>query len=272
MTLAGNLLIMGIVYSNTHFHTPMYFFLTNLSFLDITYTTVLFPKMLANFFLESTRISLTECLLQAYLFFTMVTTESILLTAMAYDRYVAICFPLHYGAIMNKTACIRLTAGTWAVGLIDAVPHIIQYSKLSYCESHTINHLFCDVTALMKLSCSSTHGIEMSNYILGTVIGLVPFALTVTSYVKIITAILKIQSKDGRRKAFSTCGSHLTVVILFYGSVCSTYMQPKSAYSMKNDKLVSLSYIAVTPLCNPIIYSLKNTEFKNTLRKTKRNM
>ncbi|XP_069058005.1 olfactory receptor 5V1-like [Pleurodeles waltl] len=268
-TLVGNLLIMAIVYSNKRLHTPMYFFVTNLAFLDITYTTLIFPKMLAQFFLPGALISLAGCLIQMYFFMAMVSTEFLLLGVMAYDRYVAICHPLRYVTIMNEVVCIRLAVGTWMAGMIDPVPHTVLLSGLSFCGSHTINHFFCDVAAVMKLSCSSTRAIEGMSYLIGIVIGMVPFVLTIISYINIISTILQIRSTKGRLKTFSTCGSHITAVILFYVGIISTYMRPTSTFSMKENKVASLSYVALTPLCNPIIYSLKNKEFKNTLRKSK---
>ncbi|XP_069057652.1 olfactory receptor 6Y1-like [Pleurodeles waltl] len=268
-TLTGNLLIMVTIYFNSCLHTPMYIFLTHLSFIDISCTSVIFPKMLSQFFLESKYISLNQCLLQVYFFGTMISTEFHLLSVMAYDRYVAICHPLRYTTIMNDTVCIRLSIACWAVGLMDPIPHTIFISQLSFCGSHTINHFFCDVTSLMKLSCTSTSNIEVLTYILGAILIVMSFILIITSYINIISVILKIRSLEGRQKAFSTCTSHITVVILFSGSVCSTYIRPTSAYSIKQSKILSLMHIVVTPLCNPIIYSLNNTEFKNALQKKK---
>ncbi|XP_078507315.1 olfactory receptor 5V1-like [Lissotriton helveticus] len=267
MTLAGNLLIMATIYSNSHLHTPMYFFLTNLSFLDISYTSVVFPQMLAHFFQKGRYISLTNCLLQAYFFMMMVSTEYLILSVMAYDRYVAICNPLHYMALMNNAVCIRLAAGSWVVSFMVPISHTVLVSELSFCGSHTINHFFCDLTALLKMSCSNTHIIETLTYIFGATLLMMSFLLIIISYVYITKSILKIKSRGGRNKAFHTCASHLTVVILFYGSLVSTYVRPTSTYSMKENKILSLSYIAVTPLCNPIIYTLKNTEFKSVLRR-----
>ncbi|XP_069506141.1 olfactory receptor 1L4-like [Ambystoma mexicanum] len=269
LTWLGNVSIMVIVYANSKLHTPMYFFLTNLSCLDITYTTIIFPKMLANFFMELMQMSLSECLMQIYFFIAVVCTEFFLLAVMAYDRYVAICDPLRYIVIVNKPLCIQMAVGTWAVSLIVPIPHVIALSRLTFCASRTINHFFCDLTALMKLSCTSTQTVETLSYGMGALVGVLPFGLTITSYINIISTILKIKSTEGRRKAFSTCGSHLTVVIMFYGTLLSTYMRPTSTYSIKTNKLLSLTYVAVTPLCNPIIYSLKNKELKNTLRKKK---
>ncbi|XP_069098972.1 olfactory receptor 5V1-like isoform X2 [Pleurodeles waltl] len=269
VALTGNLLIVAIVCLNTHLHTPMYFFLTNLSCLDIICTTLVFPRMLTSFFLGGSYVSRSECLLQMYCFHSMLSTECILLAVMAFDRYVAICNPLRYSTIMNTNMCILLAAGTWLVGLLEVMPYTVLISRFSFCGSHTINHFLCDMTPLLKLSCTSTQTIITLTYILGPLGGVVPFGLIAVSYIKIISSILKIQSTEGRQKAFSTCASHLTVVILYYVSLCFTYMRPASTYSKYNDKLMSLLYIAVTPLCNPIIYSLKNKEFKKAIRKSK---
>ncbi|XP_078510133.1 olfactory receptor 5V1-like [Lissotriton helveticus] len=270
LTLVGNLLILTTTYSNSHLHTPMYFFLTHLSFLDICYVSVLFPQLLTHFFLEGIQVSFTECILQLFFFLGMVTIEVLLLTVMAYDRHVAICNPLTYMTIMNKAVCMWLAAGSWAAGLIIAIPHTVLLSKLSFCNSHTINHFFCDLTALLKISCSDTSNNETLIYISGVVITMLSFILIIISYSKIAASILKIKSKIGKDKAFSTCASHLTVVVLFFASLCSTYMRPTSTFSNKDNKIMSLSYVAVTPLCNPIIYCLKNTEFKKALRKSKK--
>ncbi|XP_078507333.1 olfactory receptor 5V1-like [Lissotriton helveticus] len=270
MTLTGNLLIMSTIYSSPYLHRPMYFFLINLSFIDISGISVTFPHMLAHFFLKGALISLTACLLQVYCFALLFAAEFLLLTFMALDRYVAICNPLHYRTIMNKNMCIQLVAVSWALGLTLPLPHVVLMSGLSYCQSHTINHFFCDASALMKLSCTKIHTIETMNYTLGSIFALAPFIFVITSYVKVISVILKMKSTEGRRKAFSTCGSHLAVVILFYGSFCPTYMRPPSTSSMKYNKIVSLLYTTLPPLCNPIIYSLNNRDFKNVLRKKRR--
>ncbi|XP_078510225.1 olfactory receptor 5V1-like [Lissotriton helveticus] len=269
ITLIGNLLIISIICSSPSLHTPMYFFLINLSFVDISLTSVISPQILVHFFLKGTLISLTECLLQIYFFVLLLVTEFFLLAVMAFDRYVAICNPLHYITIMNKTMCPQLVAGCWLGGLVLSLPHTVLLSQFSYCQSHTINHFYCDFSTLLKLSCTSTHIIETLTYAFGSTFELVPFIIVITSYAKIISVILKMKSTEGRRKAFSTCASHLTVVILFYGSICPTYMRPPSTFSMKENKILSLLYTTLPPLSNPIIYSLKNTEFKNALRKKK---
>ncbi|XP_069057639.1 olfactory receptor 1G1-like [Pleurodeles waltl] len=269
LAFVGNLLIMATIFSSSHLHIPMYFFLTNLSFLDISYTSVIFPKMLSNFFLKNRHISFAECLLQMYFFLLMVSTELFLLTVMAYDRYVAICRPLHYMTIMTKSMCFQLVSGSWAVSSMVPLAHTILMSKLTFCEPHRLNHFFCDVTALLEISCSSTHMIETTTYILGLPLLLLAFFLIITSSTNIVLSIIKIQSKGGRYKAFSTCASHLTVVILFFGSLGITYARPASTYSMKGNKVMSLVYIVVSPLFNPIVYGLRNTDFKNALQKKK---
>nr|AAK94498.1 olfactory receptor [Ambystoma tigrinum] len=267
ITLVGNLLVMVTIYCNSHLYTPMYFFLSNLSFIDICHTSNILPQMLARFFQEEAHMSMSECLLQMEFFLALMFTEILVLTVMAYDRYVAICNPLRYMTIMNKDVCMQLAVGSWTVGIMFPLTYIALSSVLIFCGSHTINHFFCDLPALMKLTCSSTRQIEMLIYVLGSMITLGSITLIITSYINITSCILKIKSKGGRHKAFSTCASHLTVVLLFYGSACSSYFRPTSTYSMKENKMLSLLYIVVTPMCNPIIYSLKNEEFKKGLRK-----
>ncbi|XP_069057642.1 olfactory receptor 1G1-like [Pleurodeles waltl] len=267
ISVVGNLLILVTIHFSSNLHTPMYFFLMQLSFIDIVYMSNIFPHMLVHFFMEGTHISFSGCLLQMYFFLAMISLESLLLTVMAYDRYVAICNPLQYLNIINREMCVFLAAGTWVLGFINAIPYTAQVSTLSFCASHTINHFFCDITALMKISCTSTQGIEILTYINGVLASLMSCIPIVISYINIALAIMRIKSKGGRNKAVSTCASHLTMVILLYTSFCAMYMRPTSFYSLKQNKILSLSYIAVTPLCNPFIYGLRNTELKNALLK-----
>ncbi|XP_069506082.1 olfactory receptor 5V1-like [Ambystoma mexicanum] len=195
-------------------------------------------------------------------------TELVLLTIMAYDRYVAICNPLRYTVIMSKMMCIKLSAAIWVFGMMEPIPYTVLFSELSFCKNR-INHFFCDITALLDLSCTSTHVIENVTYFLGVVLVMTPFMLILISYVNIISAILRIQSTEGREKAFSTCASHVTMVILFYGAIIIMYMRPDSTYSMDQNKIFSLLYTALTPLLNPVIYSLKNRDFKKALTKAR---
>nr|XP_033799939.1 olfactory receptor 1F1-like [Geotrypetes seraphini] len=270
MSLTGNLLIISTVYSDSNLHSPMYFFLTNLSFLEICYVTVTVPKLLAVLIAQNKTISFMQCMTQMYLFFACTDTEAYLLTAMAYDRYVAICKPLHYTIIMNKKVCFILAIVSWTISFLNPVPQVTLISQSSFCNSNEINHFFCDITALMTLSCSETSVIENINYFEGSVLGLTPFILTIISYVYIISAVLKIQSAKGRQKAFSTCSSHLTVVLLFYGTCISVYVRPQSADSMDINKLLNVVYITAIPLLNPLIYSLRNKELKGALWKANR--
>nr|XP_033799912.1 olfactory receptor 1019-like [Geotrypetes seraphini] len=267
MSLTGNLLIIFTVCSASHLHSPMFFFLINLSFLEIGYVTLTVPKLLAVLIAQDNTISFMNCMIQMYLFLTCTDIEFYLLTAMAYDRYVAICKPLHYSTIMSKKVCIILATASWTISFLNPVPHVILLSQSSFCKSNEVNHFFCDFTALMSLSCSETHVIETITYIESPFLGFTPLVLTIMSYVYIISAVLKIQSAKGRQKTFSTCSSHLTVVLLFYGTTIGVYLRPKSSYSMDLNKLLIVLHITAIPLLNPLMYSLRNKELKETLWK-----
>ncbi|XP_029452795.1 olfactory receptor 5V1-like [Rhinatrema bivittatum] len=243
----------------------MYFFLTNLSFLDICNTFITLSTLLDSLLTGETRISFSVCVAQLYFFVSFIGTEFLLLTAMAYDRYVAICDPLRYVLIMNWRTCALLALASWVLGFLDVVPLAVFIFQFSFCEGKEINHFFCELTALMKLSCGDMHSIEIVIFSEGVFMAVIPSLLTLTSYVYIISRILKIRSAQGRRKTFSTCSSHLTIVILFYGSLFCIYMRPASMYSPDKDKLFSLLYTALIPMLNPIIYSLRNQEVKKAL-------
>ncbi|XP_012808507.2 olfactory receptor 8H3-like [Xenopus tropicalis] len=265
--LLGNLIIFLVISCNPHLHTPMYIFLLNLSLIDISFTTNIFPNLLHILLTQQNNISFLGCMTQMYVFVSLASSEYFLLTAMAYDRYVAICDPLHYIARMSRKHCAGLITAVFTVGFVDPVGHFVLISKLSYCASHLINHFFCDVTPLLQLSCSSTFSVELLNYIEGTLLTFGSFFLTLTSYIFIISAILKIQSSEGRQKAFSTCASHLACVITLYGTAFCLYMRPTTSYSPKRDKYFSLLYIALGPVLNPFIYTLKNREFQSSFNK-----
>ncbi|XP_030050889.1 olfactory receptor 1G1-like [Microcaecilia unicolor] len=256
-----------LVCADTHLKKPMYFFLGNLSFLDICNTSVTLSTLLHTLIIGETLISFPLCIAQLYFFISFTGTEFFLLTAMAYDRYVAICNPLHYVLIMNRRNCVLLASASWIFGFIDMLPHTFLISQLSFCEGNKIDHFFCDALPLMKLSCSDLINIEIVIFIVGPFVVVIPFGLTLTSYMYIISRILKIHSANGRRKTFSTCSSHLTIVILFYGTIICVYMRPASMYSPDEDKLFSLLYTALIPMLNPIIYSLRNEDIKKSLTK-----
>ncbi|XP_030043863.1 olfactory receptor 5V1-like [Microcaecilia unicolor] len=266
MAMSGNLFVICIVCANRHLHIPMYFFLVNLSALDICSLTSVIPKLLA-ILTSRNSASFGECILQMYCYLMCIATEFTLLAVMSYDRYVAICNPLNYSVIMNKRVCAVLSAASWIIGLLEALPHTIVISQFSYCDSNVINHLFCELKALQKLSCTDTSVIETISYAGGVFTTFTPFLLTMTSYVFIISAILKIRSTKGKNKAFSTCSSHLTVILLLYGTIIGVYMQPISVESVKSNKLSTAMYIVTLPLLNPLIYSLRSKEIKVALKK-----
>uniref|UniRef100_A0A803KDB7 Olfactory receptor n=1 Tax=Xenopus tropicalis TaxID=8364 RepID=A0A803KDB7_XENTR len=264
--LLGNLIIFLVISCNPHLHTPMYIFLLNLSLIDISSTSNILPNLLHILLTQQNNISFLGCMAQMYVFASLVGSEYFLLMAMAYDRYVAICDPLHYIARMSRKHCAGLITAAFTVGFGATVGFFVLISKLSYCASRLINHFFCDMAPLLKLSCSSTFSVELLIYIEGTLLTFNSFLLTLTSYIFIISAILKIQSSEGRQKAFSTCASHLACVITLYGTA---FCLPTTSYSLKRDKYFSLLYIALGPVLNPLIYTLKNKEFLSSLNKVK---
>nr|XP_033780529.1 olfactory receptor 1G1-like [Geotrypetes seraphini] len=265
--LIGNLTIITVTCLNPRLHTPMYFFLCNLSVLDIASTSVTVPKLLDIFLSKSQHMSINGCFTQAYFFILSLSVESFLLAAMAFDRYVAICHPLHYTTIMNWNVCVLMASGSWIFGFLEPVTYTVLLSRISYCRSNRINHFFCDLSALLKLSCTSTSTIEYMTHILGTLAGMPCVITTLISYSYIICTILKIRSAKGRCKAFSTCSSHITVVILFHGALLFSYMKPTSKQSLNQNKLCAVLYNVLIPMLNPMIYSLRNQEVKKALRK-----
>ncbi|XP_029435696.1 olfactory receptor 1019-like [Rhinatrema bivittatum] len=268
ITVLGNLIIITVTCVDHSLHTPMYCFLCDLSFLDICYSSVTVPRMLVSLLTGGRCISLTECFTQMYFFMFLASTELLLLSFMAYDRYAAICHPLRYTLVMNKRVCLLLAGTPWLWGLLEPVGHVTMMSQFSFCGSHKINHFFCDPTALLSLACADTHNFEMLTFVVGVLVSLSPFVLTLASYTCIITAILRIRSSEGRLKAFSTCSSHLTAVMLLYGTIICIYMRPNSAHSPVLDKFFSLLYTVLIPMLNPIIYSLRNQDVKGSLRKS----
>uniref|UniRef100_A0A8D0E5T5 Olfactory receptor n=1 Tax=Salvator merianae TaxID=96440 RepID=A0A8D0E5T5_SALMN len=268
VTIIGNLLIIMLVVVDHHLHTPMYFFLSNLSCLETFYSSNILPMILANLSSGGRRnISVTVCMIQYYFFGFLAATECYLLAAMSYDRYVAICKPLLYSVLMSSRVCLQLVAGSWASGSLAINITIYLMQQLKFCGPSEINHFFCDFNPILKLSCSDTHVIEQLTFFLAAVCSLPPFLLTLTSYAYIIFTIVSIPSISGRQKAFSTCSSHLTVVSLFYGTIMVVYMLPKTDALRDLNKVFSLFYTILTPLLNPLIYSLRNREVKEAFRK-----
>ncbi|NXF99110.1 O10C1 protein, partial [Sakesphorus luctuosus] len=267
ITVLGNLIILFVISMDPVLHTPMYFFLGNLSFLEICYTSVTLPRMLVSLLSGDTSISFAGCAAQMYFFLFFGATECYLLVAMAYDRYRAICNPLHYMDIMNKKTCIHLAASSWICGHLLALGHTTFVFSLPFCGSNTINHFFCEIQPVLMLVCGDTYWNEIQIILGGVFVILMPFVLILVSYGLIISSILKIKSVKGRYKAFSTCFSHITVVTLFYGPCVFTYICPKSSYSLGVDKVLALFYSVVTPILNPVIYSLRNREVKGALFK-----
>ncbi|XP_040294177.1 olfactory receptor 5AR1-like [Bufo bufo] len=245
----------------------MYILLCNMSVLDMSFTSMVLPKLLDIFLTGNNVISYEGCITQVFFFVVLMVSEYFILAAMAYDRYVAICHPLHYSYFMSLQACFWILLTSWSIGVFDGILYVILISSCTFCRSNKVDHLFCDMKPLMMLSCSDTHTIEM--LILGpsAIIGFVNSVMTLVSYMYIISTILKIHSKEGRHKTFSTCSSHLTVILLFYGTVLGMYMRPKSSYSMEQDKVFAILYAGVIPMLNPLIYSLKNQEAKKGLRR-----
>ncbi|KAE8593350.1 hypothetical protein XENTR_v10019083 [Xenopus tropicalis] len=263
MILMGNVAIFSIIHIDANLQAPMYFFLSYLSILDICYSTVTLPSMLFNSITGNRRISFHRCFIQLYFFVSFGGAECLLLAAMAYDRYVAICNPLHYPIIMNRKLCFHLVAGSWVCGFLNSVLHTVMTSQLYFCEIRYVSHFFCDVLPLLKASCTDTHTSKMLLYVVNVFLGMTPFVFVIISYIHIISNIIKIRSAAGRRKAFSTCSSHLIVVTVFYVSGNYNYIGPTPGDSFDTERLASLLYSILTPLLNPFIYCLRNKEEKD---------
>ncbi|XP_062993433.1 olfactory receptor 2F1-like [Elgaria multicarinata webbii] len=270
ITLTGNTLIIIAIRIDPRLSTPMYFFLSNLSLLDICYTTSVVPQLLIHFLTSHKTISFNRCMAQLFISLSLGSIEFILLAAMAYDRYVAVCHPLHYKTMMNKMVCIQLALTSWMGGLFNAMVQTGFTMRLRFCTFNTINHFACEVLAVIKLSCSETFVNEISLMVAGVLLLLIPCIVVMLSYVYIIRAILHIRSSEGRHRAFSTCTSHLTVVTLCYGTAAFAYLSPKAPTSSNQNKMLAFFYAVVTPMLNPIIYSLRNKEVKGALSKVVR--
>ncbi|KAM5255456.1 olfactory receptor 2A1/2A42-like [Ctenodactylus gundi] len=267
-TLLGNGVILGLICLDRRLHTPMYFFLSHLAFVDIAYACNTVPQMLANLLSPAQPISFAGCLTQTFLFLSFAHIECLLLVVMSYDRYVAICHPLRYSAIMRWRVCNTLVITSWTCAFLLALVHTSLILRLPFCGPHEINHFFCEILSVLKLACADTRLNQLVIFAACVFILVGPLCLVLVSYSRILVAILRIQSGDGRRKAFSTCSSHLCVVGLFFGSAIVMYMAPKSRHPEEQQKILFLFYSFFNPMLNPLIYSLRNAEVKGTLRRT----
>ncbi|XP_074071437.1 olfactory receptor 8D4 [Macrotis lagotis] len=267
VTVVGNLGMIILIRLSSHLHTPMYYFLSSLSALDVCYSSVITPQMLVGFLFKDKTISYPRCMTQLFFFCIFVISECYMLAAMAYDRYVAICSPLLYNIIMSPRVCSLLVVSVFSVGFIDAMIHTGCILRLPFCGSNIISHYFCDIVPLIKLSCSSTDLDELLIFIIGGFNMVATSSTIIISYAFILSSILRINSKEGRSKAFSTCSSHLMAVTVFYGSLMSMYLKPASISNLAQEKVSSVFYTTVIPMLNPLIYSLRNKDVKNALRK-----
>ncbi|XP_072486386.1 olfactory receptor 1J4-like [Notamacropus eugenii] len=269
-TLFGNLLIILLIRLDSRLRTPMYFFLSHLAFTDICISSITTPKMLVNMQTGSQVISYSGCISQMYLFLFSTDLDSFLLTAMAYDRYVAICHPLHYATVMSQELCILLVVGSWILSCANSLTHTLLLVRLPFCADNTIVHYFCDLAALLKLSCSDISLNELLIFTVGVAVITLPLICVLVSYIHILATVLKIPSVKGICKALSTCGSHLSVVSLFYGTIIGQYFFPSSSTSNIKDIIFSMMYTVVTPMLNPFIYSLRNRDINGALKKVLR--
>ncbi|XP_041535943.1 olfactory receptor 8H1-like [Microtus oregoni] len=262
-TVLGNIAMMLIIHLDVQLHTPMYFFLTHLSFLDLSYSTVITPKTLENLLTSRRSISFNGCFIQLYFFVLLAATECFILSSMAYDRYVAICNPLHYPVIMSTRRSHALIIVSYMIGAMDASVTAFCLSTLNFCSSKVIHHFFCDTFPILALSCSNTYDAEVTIFVLAGSTLLLSLITISLSYVSILSTILKINSSSGKHKAFSTCASHLLGVTVFYGTMIFTYLKPSKSYSLGKDQIASVFYTIVIPMLNPLIYSLRNKEVKS---------
>ncbi|XP_028718522.1 olfactory receptor 8B3-like [Peromyscus leucopus] len=268
ITALGNLCLIILTVLNSHLHTPMYFFLFNLSFIDLCYCSVFTPQMLVNFILRKNTISYVKCMTQVYFFCFFAISECYVLTSMAYDRYMAICNPLLYNVVMSPKLCLNLMLGSYFIAFSDAVAHTACMLRLTFCDASTINHYFCDIPPLLQLSCTSMYVNELVIFIVVSINIIVPTSTVFISYGFILSSIFRISSSEGRSKAFGTCSSHIFAVSLFFGSGAFVYFKPPSAGSMTEGKISSVFYTNVVPMLNPLIYSLRNRDIKFALMKS----
>ncbi|XP_032251717.1 olfactory receptor 2T4-like [Phoca vitulina] len=265
--LSGNTILILLIHSDAHLHTPMYFFISQLSVMDMMYISVTVPKMLMDQVMGMNKISATECGIQMFLYVTLAGSEFFLLASMAYDRYVAICHPLHYPVFMNHRVLLLLASGCWFLGSVDGFLFTPITMTFPFCRSREIHHFFCEVPAVLKLSCSDTSIYEIFMYLCCVLMLLIPVTVISGSYYFILITIHRMNSAEGQKKTFATCSSHMTVVILFYGAAIYTYMLPNSYHTPEKDMMVSVFYTILTPVLNPLIYSLRNKDVMVALKK-----
>ncbi|XP_005414325.1 PREDICTED: putative olfactory receptor 2W6 [Chinchilla lanigera] len=267
LALVGNTAIILLSVLDARLHTPMYFFLGNLSFLDLCFTTSIVPQLLWNLWSPGKTITYHGCAAQLYIYMVLGSTECVLLAVMSYDRYVAVCRPLHYMVVMHPRLCLQLVSVAWCCGFLNSFIMCPQTMQLAWCGRRRVGHFLCEMPALIAMSCEDTMLVEAFAFALGVALLLVPLSLILASYGRIAAAVLRIQSAAGRTKAFSTCSSHLTVVLLFYGTIIYMYLQPANTYSQDQGKFLTLFYTVVTPSVNPLIYTLRNQDVKRAVRK-----
>ncbi|XP_006893960.1 PREDICTED: olfactory receptor 2L2-like [Elephantulus edwardii] len=267
IALFGNLSMILLIFLDTHLHIPMYILLSQLSLMDLSYISTIVPKMAYNFLSGDKSISFIECGVQSFFFLTLAGAEGLLLTSMAYDRYIAICFPLHYPIRMSKKVCLLLITGSWIMGAINSCAHTTYALHIPYCKSRAIDHFFCDVPAMLTLACMDTWVYEYTVFVSTSFFLLLPFIGITCSYGRVLLAVYRMPSAEGRRKAYSTCSTHLTVVTFYYAPFVYTYLRPKSFRSPSEDKVLAIFYTVLTPMLNPIIYSLRNREVMGALRR-----
>ncbi|XP_055450290.1 olfactory receptor 2T29-like [Psammomys obesus] len=267
LAFSGNALLILLILSDTHLHTPMYFFISQLSLMDMMYISVTVPKMLMDQALGSHRISAAACGMQMFLYLTLVGSEFFLLAAMSYDRYVAICHPLRYPVLMNHRVCLLLMSVCWLLGSLDGFMLTPVTMTFPFCRSRKIHHFFCEVPAVTKLSCSDTRLYETLMYLCCVLMLLIPVTVISSSYLSILLTVVRMNSAEGRRKALATCSSHMAVVILFYGAAVYTYMLPASLHTPEKDMVMSVFYTILTPLLNPLIYSFRNKNVTEAMKK-----
>ncbi|XP_069890107.1 olfactory receptor 2L13-like [Dipodomys merriami] len=267
VAVLGNLTMICLIRIDNRLHIPMYFLLSQLSLMDLMYISNIVPKMAFNFLCSEKRISFVGCGVQIFFFVTLAGSEGLLLASMAYDRYVAICHPLHYPIRMSKTICVKMIIGSWLLGSVNSLAHTVYALHIPYCRSRAIKHFFCDVPAMLTLACVDTWVYEYMVFVSTSLFLLFPFLGITASYGRVLFAVSRMRSKEGRKKAFTTCSTHLTVVTFYYAPFVYTYLRPKNLRSPLGDKILAVFYTILTPMLNPIIYSLRNKEVLGAMKR-----